>query len=79
MQRESRPLTPREKEVLKLIAWGHRTVKIAERLGVSVKTVEAHKSNIKTKMRFEDVSDFVLYAFDQGWMDEPTHKKKEAE
>src|SRR5437879_1183826 len=43
-------LTPREKQVLKLIAAGRRNREIAESLYVSVKTVERHRANLMTKL-----------------------------
>ena len=44
------PLTPREREVLGLLASGHTNKQVAERLVVSVRTVEAHRANIQAKL-----------------------------
>jgi DNA-binding NarL/FixJ family response regulator len=44
------PFTPREKQVLRLVADGLGNTAIGERLCISVKTVEAHKSNIAKRM-----------------------------
>ena len=61
-------LTPREEEVLRLIAWGHSNKEIAARLSLSVKTVEAHKTNAMQKMGMKGRIDIVRYALLQGWL-----------
>jgi DNA-binding NarL/FixJ family response regulator len=55
-------LTPREREVLQLIAEAKGSKEIAATLGISVKTVEAHRSNIMVKLNLHSVSELVLYA-----------------
>jgi ligand-binding sensor domain-containing protein/DNA-binding CsgD family transcriptional regulator len=55
-------LTPRQKEVLQLLAEGLSTRAIAERLGVSVKTVEAHRSNLMERLEIYDVPGLVRLA-----------------
>ena len=55
-------LTDREIEVLELIGSGHGTRKIAETLHISIKTVEAHRENIKRKLILSDANDLVQYA-----------------
>jgi ligand-binding sensor domain-containing protein/DNA-binding CsgD family transcriptional regulator len=55
-------LTPRQKEVLQLIAEGHSTRDIAERLGVSVKTVETHRANLMERLDIRDVPGLVRLA-----------------
>jgi ligand-binding sensor domain-containing protein/DNA-binding CsgD family transcriptional regulator len=55
-------LTPRQKEVLQLIAEGHPMKKIAERLGVSIKTVEAHRANLMDRLDIHDVPGLVRLA-----------------
>ena len=55
-------LTPREREVLQLLAEGHRNKEIARRLGVSVKTVETHRATVMHKIGAETVADLVRYA-----------------
>jgi two-component system response regulator NreC len=59
-------LSPRELEVIKLIALGHTNKQIAVELVISVKTVEAHKSKIKEKLNISKRSDLVRYAMEQG-------------
>jgi len=55
-------LTPRQKEVLQLIAEGHSTKEIAERLFVSIKTVEAHRANLMERLDIHDVPGLVRLA-----------------
>jgi DNA-binding NarL/FixJ family response regulator len=60
------PLTSREREVLQLIAEGDTTPKIAERLSISEKTVETHRSNLMTKLDIHNVADLTRYAIEAG-------------
>lgn len=55
-------LTPREREVLRLLAEGHSVKQIALRLGLSVKTVDVHKSNLMRKLDVHDRAGLVKYA-----------------
>lgn len=55
-------LTPREREILQLLAEGHRNKDIARRLEVSVKTVETHRAAVMHKISAETVADLVRYA-----------------
>jgi len=64
------PLSPRETEVLRLIAWGNTNKEIAARLDLSVKTVEAHKANGMRKLGMRGRIDIVRYALLQGWLNE---------
>jgi DNA-binding NarL/FixJ family response regulator len=57
-----RSLTPREREVVQLIAEGKSTKEVAVALQLSVKTAETHRSNIMRKLELHSVSDLVLYA-----------------
>jgi DNA-binding NarL/FixJ family response regulator len=59
-------LTPREREVLTLIAEGNTNQEIAATLGLSKKTVESHRSNIMRKLDLRDVTDLVKYAIRKG-------------
>ena len=63
-------ISDRESEVLRLIAWGHSNKEIASRLDISVKTVEAHKSNCMRKLGFNSRIDIVRYAILQGWLED---------
>jgi DNA-binding NarL/FixJ family response regulator len=64
------PLSPRETEVLRMIAWGNTNKEIASRLDLSVKTVEAHKANGMRKLNMRGRIDIVRYALLQGWLHE---------
>lgn len=59
-------LTPREREILQLIAEGHSNPEIAKKLYISKKTVEAHRSHIMEKLDIHDVVDLVKYAIRKG-------------
>jgi two-component system, NarL family, response regulator NreC len=58
-------LTPREREVVKLIAEGNSVRQIALHLGLSVKTVEAHKFNLMRKLDIHNKAQLVTYAIRQ--------------
>jgi len=60
------PLTPREREVLQLIAEGKTTKEIATLLEISVKTAEAHRTKIMTKMGTHGVAGLVRHAIRRG-------------
>lgn len=55
-------LTDREFEVFEMIGRGLGTAEIADRLHVSVKTIETYRSNIKTKLNLKDATELVRYA-----------------
>jgi two-component system response regulator NreC len=59
-------LTLREREVLQLLAEGRATKKIAERLNISIKTVESHRKNIMTKLDLHTVAELTKYAVRRG-------------
>ena len=59
-------LTVREREVLQLLAEGRATKEIAERLNISIKTVESHRKNIMTKLDLYTVAELTKYAVRQG-------------
>jgi DNA-binding NarL/FixJ family response regulator len=56
------PLTPREAEVIQLLAQGKSNKEAAAVLGVSTRTVESHRNHIMHKMEFESFSDMVRFA-----------------
>jgi two-component system response regulator NreC len=56
-------LTPREREVVRMIAEGNSVREIASRLHLSVKTVEAHKFNLMRKLGIHNKAQLVTYAF----------------
>jgi two-component system response regulator NreC len=62
-------LTAREREVLVLIAEGLMNREIAERLTISVKTVERHRENIMNKLNLHSRTELVKYAIRKGFID----------
>lgn len=59
-------LTPRERQVLQLIAEGCKTKEIAQRLFLSVKTVESHRTRMMKRLNIHDVAGLVRYAIREG-------------
>jgi DNA-binding NarL/FixJ family response regulator len=55
-------VTPREREIIQLLTEGLSNKEAAVRLGISVKTIEAHRANIMRKLRLRSVTDLVRYA-----------------
>lgn len=62
-------LTPREQEIMRLLAEGISKTQIADRLCISVKTVENHRSNIMKKLDLHSTMDLVRYAAKLGLID----------
>ncbi len=63
-------LSSRENEVLKLVALGYTNKQIANKLVVSIKTVESHKAHIREKLNMSDRSELVKYAIQRGLLRE---------
>lgn len=59
-------LTPRQREVLQLVAEGHSTKEIARRLDLSVKTVDTHRSQLMKQLDIHEVAGLVRYAMRNG-------------
>jgi DNA-binding NarL/FixJ family response regulator len=59
-------LTPREREVLQLLAEGNSTAHIATKLYVSVKTIETHRQHIMEKLNIHNVAELTKYAIREG-------------
>jgi two-component system, NarL family, response regulator NreC len=64
--RKPRELSARELEVLRLIARGHTNREIAERLFLSVRTVESHRARLQRKLELSRRSELVEYALERG-------------
>jgi two-component system response regulator NreC len=62
-------LSPREQQVLRLIALGYTSQQVAERLDLSVKTVETYKSRLMAKLGLTGRSALVRYALQHGLLD----------
>ncbi|MCB1998672.1 MAG: response regulator transcription factor [Rhodoferax sp.] len=60
-------ITDREREVLLLVAHGRSNKEAARELGISVRTVEAHRLSIRRKLGVESASEFLKLAVAQGW------------
>jgi two-component system response regulator NreC len=63
-------LTPRESEVLRMTAWGYSNKEIASRLGLSVKTVEVHKTNGMRKLGMSSRLQLIRYALLRNWFED---------
>lgn len=61
-------LTPRQREVLQLVAEGHSAKQIAEALTISVKTVEFHKKQLMVELHLRNSAELVRFALEQGWV-----------
>ncbi|MCB0873398.1 MAG: response regulator transcription factor [Thermoleophilia bacterium] len=62
-------LSPREREVLRLLALGYTNQEIARELVVSVRTVESHRAHVMTKLRADSRAAMVRHALDAGLLD----------
>jgi len=60
------PLSPREREVLQLVAEGKTTKEVAQILGVSVKTADSHRSRLMEKLEIHETASLVRYAVRRG-------------
>ncbi len=60
------PLSPREREVLQLVAEGKTTKEVAVVLGISVKTAESHRTRIMEKLDIHETASLVRYAIRRG-------------
>ena len=59
-------LTPREKEILRLIVEGYTNRQIGQELNISVRTVEGHRASISEKLGLHSRVEFVRYAREHG-------------
>lgn len=62
------PLSPREREVLRLLAQGHTNQELATMLVISTRTAESHRRNIMQKLRLASRADMVAYALRAGML-----------
>jgi DNA-binding NarL/FixJ family response regulator len=68
----SNPLTIREREILKLVAEGISNKGIADRLYISIRTVEHHRANIMRKLNIKNTANLIKYAVRMGYTSETT-------
>ncbi|MGH7819323.1 MAG: response regulator [Candidatus Binatia bacterium] len=64
-------LTTREREVMQLLAEGHRNAEVADRLFISTRTVETHRANVMRKLSLRNYSALVRYALEKGLLPKP--------
>lgn len=75
-------ITPREKEILRLVALDHSSTEISALLGISLRTVETHRKNIIRKISNNSLSALTRHAIKLGLLDEyiyipaPANKRK---
>lgn len=63
-------LTDREREILRLVAESHSTKEIAQKLAISVKTVDNHRTNLMRKLNLHDVASLTRYALEIGLVEQ---------
>jgi DNA-binding NarL/FixJ family response regulator len=68
----SDPLTPRERQVLQMIAEGNTDRQISDQLCISVRTVHRHHANIRSKLNLKGTAALVRYAIAQGYTTNPS-------
>ena len=73
LRRKSDTLTAREIEVLQLIAEGNANKQTADKLGISIKTVEKHRQAVMNKLHIHDTAGLTRYAISAGMVESPTH------
>jgi DNA-binding NarL/FixJ family response regulator len=61
-------LTPRQKEILKLVSQGNTNRDIARRLAISVRTVEVHRFNLMRRLKVRNVAQLLRQALQQGFL-----------
>ena len=63
-------LTDREREILQLVAESHSTREIAAKLGISIKTVDNHRTNLMRKLNLHDIASLTRYALEVGLIEQ---------
>jgi len=59
-------LSPREREILQLVAEGNSSAQIAERLGISIRTVDTHRFSLMRKLEIHSVAGLTKFAIANG-------------
>lgn len=67
--RKSAALTARERQVLKLVAEGKKSAEISHLLAISIKTIEKHRANLRSKLEVQTTAGLVAYALREGLAD----------
>lgn len=73
LRRKSDTLTEREVEVLQLIAEGNANKQTADKLGISIKTVEKHRQAVMNKLHIHDTAGLTRHAIAAGMIETPAH------
>lgn len=68
-RRDHRGLTSRERDVVRLVALGHTSAEIADRLTLSVRTIETHRARIQRRLGLTGRAGLVRWALDHGLLD----------
>ena len=68
-RRPPRPLSPRERDVLRLLAQGHSNQQIADQIGISVKTVETYRTRLREKLGLSGRADLYRFAVESGMLE----------
>jgi two-component system response regulator NreC len=69
VHRDGEGLTLRERDVVRLVSLGHTNAEVAERLSVSVRTIEKHRDRIRRRVGLARRSELVRWALDHGLVD----------
>jgi DNA-binding NarL/FixJ family response regulator len=72
----SETVTPREREVIKLVAEGYKSREIAAMLRISLKTVETHRANTMKKLGLRNAAEMTIYALKEGLVQKPMLRKE---
>jgi DNA-binding NarL/FixJ family response regulator len=70
-ERATSDLTPREMEILQLVAEGHANKQAARQLGISIKTVEKHRQKVMDKLQIHETAGLTRYAIAAGLVEVP--------
>ena len=62
-------LTPRQRQIIQLVARGCTSKEIALKLGVTEKTIANHRMHIRDKLNLRDVASITRYAIERGWVE----------
>ena len=68
-RRQDDGLTPRERDIVRLVALGHTSREIAERLVLSVRTVESHRARAQSRLGLRTRAQLVSWALERGLLD----------
>ena len=70
LHKADQSLTKRERQVLNLLIQAHSNREIGDKLGISFKTVDKHRSNVMAKLGVHSFAELMRYALQQGLIDD---------